>query len=413
MKARIVAVQTVLDVVVLMALGLSLIFLPLSLIWAFDDGFSTDLSVSWAAAVDIWLLGHGVPLVFSIPQELADSLLLGELSRNFTVDVALLGIGLLSVLWGYRMGRRPGTARFPLMVWVLAVGTLVVMTLVIVLLLPTQIVEISLQDALVRPALFVAAGLAIAAWVSMAGENSTTWDRILPPGASLVVSTGVRSGLGATFGLIGLAAVAVALVLVFSFATVISLYESLQPGVWGLVALTIAQLALLPTLIIWAASVMVGPGFTLGTGALVSPLGTNLQVVPALPILGVIPQDASVLGILIIAIPVMVAGGAGLAVASRVMGKRKAVWTDMSSTSFFQQPLIQIAAMALVAGLVAAGSAAVLADLASGQLGPGRFRIVGPDPGALALWWGLEVGIGVFVGCLLGALSRVTRSPAR
>lgn len=232
MKARIVAVQTVLDVVVLMALGLSLIFLPLSLIWAFDDGFSTDLSVSWAAAVDIWLLGHGVPLVFSIPQELADSLLLGELSRNFTVDVALLGIGLLSVLWGYRMGRRPGTARFPLMVWVLAVGTLVVMTLVIVLLLPTQIVEISLQDALVRPALFVAAGLAIAAWVSMAGENSTTWDRILPPGASLVVSTGVRSGLGATFGLIGLAAVAVALVLVFSFATVISLYESLQPGVW-------------------------------------------------------------------------------------------------------------------------------------------------------------------------------------
>lgn len=413
MKARIVAVQTVLDVVVLMALGLSLIFLPLSLIWAFDDGFSTDLSVSWAAAVDIWLLGHGVPLVFSIPQELADSLLLGELSRNFTVDVALLGIGLLSVLWGYRMGRRPGTARFPLMVWVLAVGTLVVMTLVMVLLLPTQIVEISLQDALVRPALFVAAGLAIAAWVSMAGENSTTWDRILPPGASLVVSTGVRSGLGATFGLIGLAAVAVALVLVFSFATVISLYESLQPGVWGLVALTIAQLALLPTLIIWAASVMVGPGFTLGTGALVSPLGTNLQVVPALPILGVIPQDASVLGILIIAIPVMVAGGAGLAVASRVMGKRKAVWTDMSSTSFFQQPLIQIAAMALVAGLVAAGSAAVLADLASGQLGPGRFRIVGPDPGALALWWGLEVGIGVFVGSLLGALSRVTRSPAR
>lgn len=413
MKARIVAVATVLDIVVLMALGLGLVFLPLSLIWAFDDGFSTDLSVSWAAAVDIWLLGHGVPLRFSIPQELADSLVLGALARDFTVDVALLGIGLLTVLWGYRMGRRATTARFPLMVWVLAVGTLVVMTLVIVSLLPNQVVEIQLADALVRPALFLAAGLAIAAWVAMAGETTSVWERILPPGASLVVSSGVRAGLGSTVALLGLSAVTVALVLVFSFATVISLYESLQPGVWGLVALTIAQLALLPTLIIWSATVLMGPGFSLGTGALVSPLGTNVQVVPALPILGVIPQDASVLGIVIVALPVVVAGGAGLAIATRVMGKNTRLWRDITQTSFFRQPLIQLAAVSVIAGLVASGSGALIADLASGQLGPGRFRVVGPDPGAIALWWGLEVGIGVLIGSVIGALSSLSRKYAR
>lgn len=404
---------TVLDIVVLMALGLGIVFLPLSLMWAFDDGFSTDLSASWAAAVDIWLLGHGVPLAFTIPPELADALALGSLARRFSVDVALLGIGLITVLWGYRMGRRATTARFPLMVWVLAVGTLVVMTLVIVVLLPNQVVDIQLGEALVRPALFLAAGLAIAAWVSMAGETTSAWNRVLPAGVSTVVSSGVRAGLGATMAVIGLSAVTVALVLVFSYATVISLYESLQPGVWGLVALTVAQLALLPTLIIWAASVLIGPGFSLGIGALVSPLGTTLQVVPALPILGVIPQDASVIGIVMIAIPVMVAGGAGLAIAQRVIGTTKALWHPITQTPIFQQPLVQLLSVATVAGLVAAGSMAVLADLASGAIGPGRFLEVGPDPSAIALWWGLEVGAGVLIGSVFGALSSLSRNSAR
>ena len=212
---------------------------------------------------------------------------------------------------------------------------------------------------------------------------------------------------------IGLSAVTVALVLVFSYATVISLYESLQPGVWGLVALTVAQLALLPTLIIWAASVLIGPGFSLGIGALVSPLGTTLQVVPALPILGVIPQDASVIGIVMIAIPVMVAGGAGLAIAQRVIGTTKALWHPITQTPIFQQPLVQLLSVATVAGLVAAGSMAVLADLASGAIGPGRFLEVGPDPSAIALWWGLEVGAGVLIGSVFGALSSLSRNSAR
>ena len=77
MNARIVSFATVLDIVVLVGLGLGLIFAPLTLIWAFDDGFSTDLLMSWAAAVDIWLLGHGVPLSFTVPPDLADALALG------------------------------------------------------------------------------------------------------------------------------------------------------------------------------------------------------------------------------------------------------------------------------------------------------------------------------------------------
>jgi hypothetical protein len=139
MNARIVSFATVLDIVVLVGLGLGIIFAPLTLIWAFDDGFSTDLLMSWAAAVDIWLLGHGVPLSFTVHPDLADALSLGALSRDFTVDVALLGIGLLTLLWGFRIGRRETTAVYPLLVWTLAVGTLVLLSLALVVFMPARV----------------------------------------------------------------------------------------------------------------------------------------------------------------------------------------------------------------------------------------------------------------------------------
>ncbi len=172
MNARIVSFATVLDIVVLVGLGLGIIFAPLTLIWAFDDGFSTDLLMSWAAAVDIWLLGHGVPLSFTVPPDLADALSLGALSRDFTVDVALLGIGLLTLLWGFRIGRRETTAVYPVLVWTLAVGTLVLLSLALVVFMPAQVVSMPVIDALVRPALFWQLG-----WRSQRGWGHTPRER--------------------------------------------------------------------------------------------------------------------------------------------------------------------------------------------------------------------------------------------
>ena len=71
MNARLNAFATVLDVVVLVGLGLGLLFAPLTLVWAFDDGFATDLLLSWAIAVDGWMLGHGVPLTLTLDPSLA------------------------------------------------------------------------------------------------------------------------------------------------------------------------------------------------------------------------------------------------------------------------------------------------------------------------------------------------------
>jgi hypothetical protein len=66
--------------------------------------------------------------------------------------------------------------------------------------------------------------------------------------------------------------------------------------------------------------------------------------------------------------------------------------------------------VALLAGGVAAALGGTLAAVTSGELGPGRFEVVGANPGAIMLWWGLEVTIGVLMGGVAGAL---TRKPSR
>lgn len=197
MNARITSLARALDFVVLVGLGLGVLFAPLTLMWAFDDGFSTDLLMSWAAAVGLWMLGHGVPLSFVVPVDLADSLALGALAREFTVDVALLGLALLTVLWGSRIGRRESTTAYLLLVWSVAVGTLAGLSFLLVTFIPAQVVVLPLVDAVVRPALFLAAGLAIASWSMLFGQSSEgATDKFLVQGTLFpdVVESGGGSG---------------------------------------------------------------------------------------------------------------------------------------------------------------------------------------------------------------------------
>lgn len=414
MNARVVALATILQVVVLVGLGIGLIFAPLTLMWAIDDGFATELPVYWATSVDVWLLGHGVPLTFTLSGELAESLSLGVSNVEFVVDVALLGVGLVTVLWGYRMGRQDSTYAYPLLVWFLAVGTLLALTLGMVAFLPEQVVQIVWLDALVRPALFLATGLAVAAWTTSGRTGMNALESLLPGSGFLIVRSGIAAGVGSVAAVIVVAALAVAVLLVVSFAEVIGLYQALQPGLIGVVILSIGQLALLPTIIVWATTWFVGPGFHLGTGALVSPLGTNIQALPTVPILGIVPSDVPNGALAWILIPVVVAFVMGVVMAKTVAPAGKGrLWLSVTETSFFQQPLIRLASAGVVAGFVAAGLGGLLANLTSGSLGPGRFQQVGPDPLMVALWWGLEVGFGVLLGALAAAATRTSTTATR
>ena len=414
MNARLNAFATVLDVVVLVGLGLGLLFAPLTLVWAFDDGFATDLLLSWAIAVDGWMLGHGVPLTLTLDPTLAQSLSLGESSSTFVVDIALLGLGLITLLWGYRIGRRSGTRIYPLSTWFVAVGTLVGLSFSMVFFLPQHMVTMELMDALVRPALFLAAGLALATWVGSRAPGGRVLEGVLPETVLAVMRTGVKTAGASVLGLVALASLAIAGLVLWSFGTMIVLYESLQPGVWGIITLSIAQLALLPTAIVWGAMWMVGPGFALGTGALVSPLGTTVQAVPALPLLGIIPSTPPMEAIMIVAVPLAVSFIAGVAATTMLLGKNPGnLWRNVGDTEFHHQPLVQILAASAVAGALGSFGGFVLASMTSGSAGPGRFQNVGADPAQIALWWGLEICVGVLLGLLSGALGRRGQKVAR
>jgi hypothetical protein len=414
MNARLNAFATALDVVVLVGLGLGLFFAPLTLVWAFEDGFATDLLLSWAIAVDGWMLGHGVPLTFTLDATLAQSLSLGESDSTFVVDIALLGVGLLTLLWGYRIGRRSGTRVYPVSTWFVAVGTLVALSFAMVFFLPAHMVTMTVLDALVRPVLFLAAGLALATWVGSRAPGGRVLEGVLPQALLAVMRTGVKTAGASVLGLIGVTAVAIAGLVLLSFGTLVTLYEALQPGVWGIITLSIAQLALLPTAIIWGALWMVGPGFAVGTGALVSPLGTTVQAVPALPLLGIIPSSPPAGAIMIVAVPLAVSFVAGVAATTMLLGRTPGkLWRDVGDTEFHHQPLVQVLAASAVAGLLGSFGGFVLASITSGAAGPGRFQNVGADPAQIALWWGLEIFVGVVLGLLSGALGRRSQKLAR
>jgi hypothetical protein len=254
--------------------------------------------------------------------------------------------------------------------------------------------------------------LAVAAWVGPLSSGKSLLHSALPESLATILRAGFTAGSAAVAGVVSFAAVAVAVLLVASFARVITIFESLQPGVMGLIALAVAQLALLPTLIVWAATWIVGPGFSLGTGALVSPLGTNLQIVPALPVLGIVPTDPPVFAFAVVAIPVLAAFILGVAVGPRVVDKG-GLLSALGGAGFLSQPLVKLAATAAVAGAVSAGFGGLLASLTSGSLGPGRFQLVGPDPAAVMLWWGLEVTLGVLMGSIAAVLNRASHRAGR
>ena len=52
------------------------------------------------------------------------------------------------------------------------------------------------------------------------------------------------------------------------------------------IALLLAQLALVPNALVWAASYALGAGFVMGAGSVVAPAGTELGMLPGLPLLG-------------------------------------------------------------------------------------------------------------------------------
>lgn len=195
--------------------------------------------------------------------------------------------------------------------------------------------------------------------------------------------------------------VAGAAVLVVGLGThlsrVVALHEALQPGTAGGIALLLVQLAFAPNALVWSASYALGSGFSLGAGSVVAPAGTELGILPGVPLLGALPSPGP--GDLV-ALWWLAAGAAAGAIACWVV---LAVWPAIR----IDQASLKGGACGLLAGVAFAG----LAWAASGDLGTLRLTGLGPRLFPLLVMAATTMGLsGMITGFALGLVSPRSRS---
>ncbi len=402
MTRRATALMSAFEALLIVAIGVAVPLSILTIMWAAQFGFQIDWVVFWRAAVVIWLIGHGVDVTFQLDAQTALALGVTGVGEPFLVSLALSGFALCTALAGVVMARRLRPERHRVLGELVALATVVVLSGLLVWTVSTSGVLPSRWQAVLFPALVFGLGLAIG---SMGATNPARvrLRRMIAEGPQPWFAAGgaaLRAGLGTVATVIVASSLVTTTALMLGYGQVIALYESVQAGVLGGIALTAAQLALLPTLVIWAASWLVGPGFAVGAGSTVSPIATTLGPLPSVPVLGALPSEPSPLGFMILIVPVLAAFIAGLAVRPRLVAALDGEpprWWGLGTAAL----------AAVVAGL----AMGFLAFVATGAAGPGRLAEVGPDPVTVGLWMLVETLIGASLGLLAGGV-RVPRPQA-
>lgn len=112
---------------------------------------------------------------------------------------------------------------------------------------------------------------------------------VVPSGNPSVLRDITRISLIVLGGLLGVGALAYSFSLAIHFTIVRDLYVVLDAGIIGGILLTVLAILTLPNMAISALSYLLGSGFAVGSGTLVSPGIHRLDEIPAFPLLGAIP----------------------------------------------------------------------------------------------------------------------------
>jgi len=398
----ITAVFAALEALLVVGIGIGIPLAALTVLWAFQYGLQVEWIVFWRAAVDTWLLGHGADVTITLAPELAASLGFPAAGTPFILTIAPLGFALITILLGARAGRRIGETPHRLLGGAVSILTFGLLSLAATLSALFAPARASIWQGTLLPTLCFALGVAIGSEFARrsigpempAAPKSSLrgWVRDRPALPLAAVTAGVRAGLGSVAGILVVSAILLAGLLLTSYARVVTLYEGVHAGVLGGVALTIGQLAFLPNLVIWVASWLFGPGFAVGSGSSVSPFGTSLGPIPAVPVLGALPAAHELSwGFLGLLAPVVIAFFVA------VLARRRLV-TELEVTR--RAPWLALAG--LTAGLIGGIVFGLLAWASAGAAGPGRLADVGPAPWITGAIAAAEIGVAAVVGMLAG-----------
>ncbi|MEY4062171.1 MAG: hypothetical protein RL602_802 [Actinomycetota bacterium] len=177
--------------------------------------------------------------------------------------------------------------------------------------------------------------------------------------------------------LLGVSSIIFGLLLLINISMVKNLTTVLQPGIFGGLLLLLLNILYIPNAIVSTLAYFSGVGFAVGSGTLVSPTSFRLNKIPAMPLLGALPEGkslTSLLGVLIV-----VAAGALLV-----------TWTIAVNQRVLVQSLIVAVLLAAFVGY--SGSGALLTDAMSA---------VGVSPWKFTLAIAAELGLGALLALYL------------
>jgi hypothetical protein len=402
MTRRLTVLFAAFEAVLGVAIGIAIPLVPLTIIWAAQFGFAPDWLIFWRGSVDVWLLGHGTDVTFTIDPETALTLGVAGADAPVLVTIALLGFALLTALLGIRAGARIAESGHRRLGGLSAIGAFALLSAAATLSALHPMARPSIWQGTLLPTLVFAIGLGLGmlradrdAGASHPDANRgafRTWVAGLPIDARATAGAALRAGAAAVAIVLAVSAVALTVLLVIGYADIIRLYEALHTEVVGGIAVTALQLAMLPDLVVWTASWFVGPGFEIGTGSQVSPLGTSLGPLPALPVLGALPTADLAFAFVGLLVPVVAGYLAGVAV-------RPALSRALDGVRL--PAILIVGAGGGIAGAVLLG---LLAWAASGSAGPGRFVNVGPSPVEVAVVALIELAPAIALGVASGAV---------
>ncbi len=356
-------------------LGAVLVGLPVLVTWVVTPHADTATDEPVRAMGLAWLIAHQAPVTMA-----------GQ-----TVRLLPLGLVAIPAVLLYRSGRWASQSAS-----VADVGDAVLLTVStsIMYALTTGLVAVVATpgSATVAPFAAVLAGLTVALPALAIGvaRGSVGAARVSARIPWEVRAVG-RAVLAVLLVLIAAAALLIALLLTLHWPAVTDTTAELTARGLGGLALLLLSLAYLPTAVLWALAVLLGPGVSLGAGAHLSALGVDPAVLPGLPLLAAIPGRVPGWAPVLLIVPIVagVLGGrvlarAGLSHAGPVVGPGAERGSRLRRLSLVA---------AVPAGVGAA--VAVLCAAASGDLGERQLQGLGPAwaAGGLAAFGAVTVGI--------------------
>jgi hypothetical protein len=313
-----------------------------------DAGAHGQTTDALRVGADAWLVGHGAQLTLSgVP--------LGIVPLTLTGLIAM--VLFRSGRWAAATSQPADDDRSVLLAATVLTGIYVVIAVVTCTLVAQDSASPSLGRAILGALLLsgVAGTLGLAAGTG----RLRAWVDLVP-GWVRSVAYGACAGFAL---LVAASAVLVVAALATGLNEAASVMTGLHLGAGDHVMYALATLAVAPNAVLFGCAYLLGPGFAVGTGTVVSPTLVALGPVPAFPLLAALPGDGPTPGwaVGLLAVPVLV-GATGAVLAQRSYGV----------TAYDSAALRGFAS-----GFGAALVTTVAIALAGGPMGTGRMADIG------------------------------------